>query len=124
MIIKNQKGVTLVELLASLILITIILLAFFSIFIQSSKHTKFNEEKLTSIEIAEDVIATIRSIPDNYKDNEPTHDVSKSPDYTVLLTITDGPNKLKKATIKVKPVTEKGIKQSPFETQIYYEVSP
>lgn len=124
-LLKEERGISLVEVVASIVLITIILISFFGFFIQSSKHTKFNEEKLTSIDIAEDVIAKIRKSPENYKSNTPIptpKDNVSYPGYTVLLIIENGPNTLKEATIEVKPVTGKGIKQSPFITHIYYEV--
>lgn len=124
-LLKEERGISLMEVVASIVLITIILISFFGFFIQSSKHTKFNEEKLKSIEIAENVIAEIRKSPDNYKSNTPIAEVIVfDTGYTVLLTIEDGPNSLKEATIEVTPIAGKGIKQSPFITHIYYEVTP
>ena len=124
--LKEERGISLVEIVASIVLITIILISFFSFFVQSAKHTKFNEEKLSSVEIAENIVATIRSNPTENRLNVINKKVenSKVPsDYTAYITIVDGPNTLlKKATIEVKPVTGKGIKQSPFITHIYYEV--
>lgn len=121
--LKEERGVSLVEVVASIVLITIILLSFFGFFVQSAKHTKFNEEKLSSVEIAENIIATIRSNPTNYKSNLSNEKVDVSADYIASITIEDGPNTLlKKATIIVKPAPGKGIKQSPFITHIYYEV--
>lgn len=124
---KDEQGISLVEVVASIVLITIILISFFGFFIQSSKYTRFNEEKLVSVDIAEDVIAKIRKSPNNYKSNSPIptpEDNVSYPGYTVVLTIEDGPNTLKEATIEVTPMTGKGIKQSPFITHIYYEVTP
>src|SRR5690606_29094949 len=108
-LLKEERGISLVEVVASIVLITIILISFFGFFIQSSKHTKFNEERLKSIEIAENVIAEIRTSPDNYKNNTPIPEVSVTDGYKVVLTIDDGPNTLKEATIEVTPVTGKGI---------------
>ena len=121
--LKEERGVSLVEVVASIVLVTIILLSFFGFFVNSAKHTKFNEDKLTSIEIAENIIATIRSNPIEYRNNVSNKEVNVSSEYISSITIIDGPNALlKKATIKVKPMTGKGIKQSPFITHIYYEV--
>lgn len=124
--LKEERGISLVEVVASIVLITIILISFFSFFIQSAKHTKFNEENLTSIEIAENIIANIRSNPTNYRTNvtnKKIENFKEQNDYIAFITIENGPNTLlKKATIEVKPEAGRGIKQSPFITHIYYEV--
>lgn len=124
--LKEEHGMSLVEVVASIVLITIILLSFFSFFINSAKHTKYNEEKLSSIEIAENIIGIIRSNPASYSTNvnNKKFESSKVPsDYIAYITIVNGPNDLlKKAKIEVKPSIGKGIKKSPFTTYIYYEV--
>jgi len=123
---KDERGLTLVEVIASIVLITIILLSFFSFFINSAKHTKFNEEKLSSIEIAENIIGDIRSNPASYSTNvtnKKVEDTKVPSDYKAYITIVNGPNTLlKKAKIEVKPATGTEIKKSPFTTYIYYEV--
>ncbi|MEK5216309.1 type IV pilus modification PilV family protein [Psychrobacillus sp. FSL H8-0487] len=50
---QNEKAFTLVEVVASLTLISIILLSFFQIFIQTSKVADTNTEKLVTINLAD-----------------------------------------------------------------------
>lgn len=52
-ICQNEKGFTLVEVIASLVLISIILLSFFQIFIQTNKVANTNTEKLVIINLAD-----------------------------------------------------------------------
>ena len=46
----HEKGLTLVEILASIVILAIVLIAFMSFFTQSAKFTKFNDEKLTAVQ--------------------------------------------------------------------------
>lgn len=50
---KNEKRFTLVEVLASHVIITIILLSFFQIFISNNKYANANIEKLVIVNLAD-----------------------------------------------------------------------
>lgn len=57
---KNENGFTLVEVLASLVIITIILLSFSRIFIQNNDHANLNTEKLVAIHLADAYLERLR----------------------------------------------------------------
>lgn len=52
----NEKGAHLVEIVAAIVLISIILISFVSIFIQSRQFEKRNEEKYTAIQLSEEIL--------------------------------------------------------------------
>lgn len=53
--IKNEKGLTLVEILASIVILSIVLTSFYGLFIQSAKFTKVNEDNLVASNLANQV---------------------------------------------------------------------
>ncbi|MCM3357813.1 prepilin-type N-terminal cleavage/methylation domain-containing protein [Psychrobacillus sp. FSL K6-4046] len=59
----NQKGLTLVEVLASLAIISIVLLSFFQLFINTSVNTVKNNEKLVMIYLAEAELERLKINP-------------------------------------------------------------
>ncbi|MEH7381981.1 prepilin-type N-terminal cleavage/methylation domain-containing protein [Bacillus sp. JJ1533] len=61
--IKNEKGVTLIELVASIAILTIILLSFMSFFIMSAKYNGVSSDKMTATNIA-------REVQEEFKINE------------------------------------------------------
>ncbi|MFJ7182437.1 prepilin-type N-terminal cleavage/methylation domain-containing protein [Lysinibacillus xylanilyticus] len=84
---QNDKGFTLIEVFASLILITIILLSFFGLFIQSNKTTKTSSTIIDSTYLAqtemENVFKEIKGKTEeqlalslNYKSNGPSQTVA------------------------------------------------
>lgn len=58
-----NKGFTLIEILVALVILSIILLSFMSFFTQSSLFTQKNKEKLTAINLAQEMIVTIKNQP-------------------------------------------------------------
>src|SRR5690606_7901361 len=60
--IKNNKGLTLVEILAALVLLSIVLITFMSFFTQSAKFTAHNQETLTAVQIGEQAVSDIRGL--------------------------------------------------------------
>lgn len=60
-VIKSDHGFTLIEVLASIVLITIILLSFSQLFIQSYKTAVFNNEKLVTINLADAILAKVQA---------------------------------------------------------------
>jgi len=113
----GENGVTLVEILAALVLLSIVLIGFFSFFTQSATFTKHNKEKLTAVQIAEEVIADVRN--GKYQDDT---SIIKG-DYEVNIVIEDGPADLilKKAIVTVNSLTDMGIKGSSFTTEMYFD---
>ena len=115
---ENENGLTLVEILAALVILGIVLVSFMSFFTQSAKFTTYNYEKLTAVQVAEDVISNVRenglSSPD-YR--------SLYPQYIIEVVSSNGPTpNLKRAIITVKSVQDARIEESEFKTEMYYEV--
>ena len=50
---NNQKGFSLIEVIASIVIISIVLLSFFQLFVQSNKTAVANNEKLVVINLAD-----------------------------------------------------------------------
>ena len=71
---KSEKGFTLIEILASISLITIIIIAVSTAFINYANFTKILENKLTSVHVAEELVTVIKN----------------DDDLAVLLNSTDG----------------------------------
>ncbi|MFS0575377.1 type II secretion system protein [Sporosarcina sp. 179-K 3D1 HS] len=127
--LQCQKGLTLVEILAAIVILSIVLLSFSSFFLQSAKNTKYNEKKLTAIEIAEEVVADIRTISDiSSLDNFSKISTDPNPieyennttylPHKVKVKVEDGPvGNLMKATITVS--SDENRKQ--FTTEMYFE---
>lgn len=51
--VNNQKGFSLIEVIASIVIISIVLLSFFQLFVQSNKTAVANNEKLVVINLAD-----------------------------------------------------------------------
>lgn len=64
--LKNEKGVTLVEVLASIVIISIILLGVFSLLTFTNKTAVSNNAKLVSINLAKATIERMKVKPDDY----------------------------------------------------------
>ncbi|WP_404427809.1 prepilin-type N-terminal cleavage/methylation domain-containing protein [Ureibacillus chungkukjangi] len=58
---QNSKGFTLIEVVASIIIITIILLSFSQLFIQTNKTAAKNTEKLVTINLADAMLEKVRA---------------------------------------------------------------
>jgi len=120
--IHNEKGLTLVEILAALVILGIILISFSSFFLQSAKNTKYNEEKLTAIDLSEEIVADIRRNPEMYKDIK-VYIYNETPSVNAIITVEEGPTKrLRKANINVIPSNNSKNKYN-FMSDIFFEVS-
>lgn len=62
--LKNERGLTLVEVLASIVILMIILVAFFSFFGQALLFSDKNEDKLVAYNLAR---KTLNVVSENYK---------------------------------------------------------
>ena len=125
--IDNEKGLTLVEILAALVILGIILISFSSFFLQSAKNTKYNEEKLNAVAVAEKVIAEIR--PNNHPANMGEYTLTNGvyvnsttydPFQVEIKVIDNEVINLNLAIITVKSNLMTGIKKTPFTTQMYF----
>ncbi|WP_394233119.1 prepilin-type N-terminal cleavage/methylation domain-containing protein [Niallia oryzisoli] len=58
---NNNRGFTLLEILAAIVILGIILTVFFQFFLLSQKATTGNEDKLVAVNIAEGVLEKIRN---------------------------------------------------------------
>lgn len=61
--LHSQKGLTLVEVLVSIVLLAVILTSFLSFFTQSALYTKKNEQKLGTMATAQKYINLIEDVP-------------------------------------------------------------
>ena len=68
---SNQDGFTLLEILASVVILGILLTVFFQLFIFSQKTTTTNQEKLEEINIAETVLEKIKNRDEDIKISGP-----------------------------------------------------
>lgn len=62
-VLKKERGFTLIEVVASLVIITIVLLSFSQLFIQSNKTAAYNNEKLVAINMAEAELERLKLMP-------------------------------------------------------------
>ncbi|WP_312124613.1 type IV pilus modification PilV family protein [Lysinibacillus boronitolerans] len=61
--LKSEKGFSLIEVVASIVLISIILLMFAQIFVSTNHTAAVNTEKLVTINLADAVLAKLKSEP-------------------------------------------------------------
>lgn len=115
LILKEEKGMTLLEILASLVIFAIVFIPLFSFFTQSAIFTKHNEEKLSAIDVAEEVVANAR---DGAYQSSTTF---QKGNYNIDVKIVKGPENtnLRKAIITITSLTNSKVK-NPFVTEIYY----
>lgn len=135
---QNEEGMTLVELLAAIVLLGIVLVAFMSFFTQSAKFTAHNHETLTAVQVAEGVVADVRNYSEikslqntkgyklvsNYIEDKITYE-----QYIIIVTEEniEVPNQddstrklsLKKAVISIKSRPGYGINEPEFKTEMY-----
>ncbi|MBO1911748.1 prepilin-type N-terminal cleavage/methylation domain-containing protein [Sporosarcina sp. 6E9] len=60
---ENEKGFSLIEVIASILLLTIVLTSFFTFFIQTNKAAVTNNEKLVVINLADAVLERLKLDP-------------------------------------------------------------
>ncbi|MFD2639234.1 prepilin-type N-terminal cleavage/methylation domain-containing protein [Piscibacillus salipiscarius] len=61
-ILNNQKGITLIELLSSLVILSIVLIGFFSVFTQSASMQNTNEEEMIATNLARVALEDVRDL--------------------------------------------------------------
>lgn len=113
--LAKENGMTLVELLAAIALLGIVLFTFMSIFTQSAKFSAHNQETLTAVQVAEEIVAEVRTGAYSVSENFTRQG------YDTKIIIEDGPANLKLATIIVKSPEGAGINNPEFTTQMYFK---
>ncbi|MGB6407875.1 MAG: prepilin-type N-terminal cleavage/methylation domain-containing protein, partial [Planococcus donghaensis] len=61
-LIKNERGISLVEILAAVVILGIVLVSVMTFFTQSAKFTASNHETLTAVQVGEEVVAKVRGV--------------------------------------------------------------
>jgi prepilin-type N-terminal cleavage/methylation domain-containing protein len=85
----NNRGFTLIEVLASIIILSVIITSFFQFFIFSQKTTTNNQDKLIAINIAQKVLEQIKEEagkPDSSTDKSQYWSVSHPNDHNYVKT--------------------------------------
>lgn len=60
-VIKNENGISLIELVASMAIVSLLLISFSQLFIQANKASVHNNEKLVTINLADASLAKLQS---------------------------------------------------------------
>lgn len=140
--IQSSQGMTLVELLAAIALLGIVLVTFMTFFVQSAKFTAHNQETLTAVQVAEEIVAELRDIENigslngkkgftlinNLIEDKTTYeefDITVSQEI-VEVPVQEGSEQkilLKKAIITVKSKPGHGIDNPEFKTEMYLKVA-
>ncbi|MBK5251970.1 MAG: type II secretion system protein [Peptostreptococcaceae bacterium] len=63
-IIKNEKGITLIELLVSLVVLSILLVSFYGIFTNAAKLDIRSKNEMTANYLAQQIVAEVKNDPD------------------------------------------------------------
>lgn len=63
---KNERGFTLVEVLASLVILSIVLMSFMAVFGNTNKVSVRNSEKLVIVNLADSYLERVKASPANY----------------------------------------------------------
>lgn len=103
--IKKESGFTLIEIVASIAIITIVLLSFFQLFIQSNKTAHYNNEKLVLINLADGQLERTQALSFNSTNSLNTYITSVN---GTPLPLND---KYYKITIENKPYEVDGIER-------------
>lgn len=134
--LNNEKGVTLIELTAAIVLLSIVFFSFYAIFINAASHTQANKKRLSNTDIAERIIADVRSMSsfgdlkvlgfqqqgDKYvNDQYYGHEVILKTETIAMPAGVEGVHsELQKVVITVKPIKPRPGTSS-FTTEIYWE---
>lgn len=115
--LEDEKGFSLVEVVASIVIIAIVLLSFAQIFIQTNRTSVLNNERLVVVNLADAALAKLTSQPipkqtttdlnayftdtsqsDNTKKNPPTEIQLNGQTYTVTYTPSQDKESIKNST--------------------------
>ncbi|NEU29787.1 prepilin-type N-terminal cleavage/methylation domain-containing protein [bacterium LRH843] len=80
----NNKGLTLIELLASMVILSIVIIFFLSFFSQSIMLSVKVEDQLTTVNVAERIMNNVRKLPEGDLDPGPCgNEYKHEPSYEV-----------------------------------------
>lgn len=110
---KDNRGFTLIEVLAAIVIISIILISFFQLFIQTNKTAAFNNERLVTINLADAALAKIQAKAYTKTSNDivnefindsskPTTFAMNGKTYTISYQASQGINKVTNANYSEK----------------------
>ncbi|MEK3981051.1 prepilin-type N-terminal cleavage/methylation domain-containing protein [Psychrobacillus sp. FSL K6-2836] len=103
----NQRGLSLIEILAAVVLLMIIIVGFLSFFAQATSHSRITEDKLTAINLAEKVLVEIKRDPtmvieDKYPEGMKLNGKTYYPIITYLKEQTNGEFALELKRVRVE----------------------
>ena len=123
--ILNQKGLTLIEILAAVVILMIVIVGFLSFFSQATSHSRITEDKLTAINLAEKVLVKAKK-PDfdivafNAQAPEKINGKEYYPHVTFMREQTSSESKLRLVRVKVEIFNKgSGIPTRDALTELY-----
>lgn len=134
-LIQNERGISLVEILAAVVILGIVLISVMTFFTQSAKFTANNHDTLTAVQVGEEVVAKVRGVKSLTDLTKPTEDFTGNatkitsgtmhPSYTITIEKTQGvvKSKLQKVRIVVLAKENASKPESAFTTEMFYEVN-
>ncbi|EGA88719.1 hypothetical protein GPDM_13986 [Planococcus donghaensis MPA1U2] len=134
-LIKNESGISLVEILAAVVILGIVLVSVMTFFTQSAKFTANNHDTLTAVQVGEEVVAKVREVKSltelTGSQQKFTGNATKvtsgtlHPEYTITIEKTQGvvKSKLQKVRIVVLAKNNASKPNSAFTTEMFYEVN-
>ncbi len=107
-ILNKEKGMTLIELLSALVILSIVLIGFFSVFVQSANMQTSNEDHLVATNLARKALEDVRQI------NKPNFDIGHYTHFN------------KENSPSISSVNEKGqfISHPSFYLQLQFKHEP
>jgi len=134
-LIKNERGISLVEILAAVVILGIVLVSVMTFFTQSAKFTASNHETLTAVQVGEEVVAKVRGVkslteltvsPEKFTGNATkVTSTTLHPEFSITVEKTQGvvTSKLQKVKITVLSKNNTSNPNSAFTTEMFYEVN-
>jgi len=129
----NEKGMSLIEILAAIVLLSIVIFSFYAFFINSATYTTINKKKLTAVDTAELVVSDLRenktyrqlNVIGYHLENGYYTNSTRYAGYLINLTLSnveDVESGLQEVRIEVLAKdTKQENKSVPFITEIYWE---
>lgn len=104
---KNNRGMSLVEVLAALVILGIVFVGFMTIFPQMTLFNEKTESKLMTMNLAKTELASIQSSPSSLLNRTPELSINK--DYNVYI---------------YKKIVEGSIEEPKYEFEVKYTIEP
>lgn len=122
---NDEKGFTLVEIVASIVIITIVLLSFFQFFIQNNKVANSNTEKLVVVNLSHyylDRLKLERNLSDPIDTKQHIHTMNNRP-YTITVDTSQSTHEIemKLVNVVVTVTSENGTTKGVAEGYVPYD---